>query len=472
MVSNIILVAELQEVVEDCKHYPADDESCPFFFSNRTFCDCKWNDIYVQMGARDCDNFESDTRETQRMFWMVKAVDFDPETGNRQNISTFPNHSTSPNLTAWWDSVDELPGSWKGRNASGYETAYDRIRVSSALSVATVAMYNYPAHLRRNRHDLGSFAGFEGDGGIMGYTGCNYAHATMSHWVSTTGNRAYFINGDHCPLGKYGFDSRCRDWYSAGRQAYTERRSSVYFTPPYTSALDGKIAVSASSPIANPTTNEYVGQTLLDFFPSDVQESLAVLEKLVFMITPKYDATGGDTVFGPGSVMGHENSMNILDLLFQGTSDLVSSPDRSFFQEEILSRIKQGHASSSSNSEGTVEYRKPSENGVPELMHLAYHPIWAPTFLPVDPSNVSRGVLTCETHVYSVGIAASDIDLRQPFSEAKKKAIHLNRRRLTIYLCLVGFLSVLFVIATHYVSIAGGILTYARSILILFVLFT
>ena len=62
---------------------------------------------------------------------------------------------------------------------------------------------------------------------LFGYSGCDASHADYSNFQSTVENRASVIAPDLCPLDRYGYDCRCRDWFaSAGEQ-------DTYISPPY-----------------------------------------------------------------------------------------------------------------------------------------------------------------------------------------------------------------------------------------------
>jgi len=145
---------------EECKLYP--EGKCPYFLNPaNTACPCLWNDV-----AKSCDaNFSStEARDLEQGYWVVQSLDADPETGQRNSSPSFPIAGSSPETTQWWGNVSVLPGAEKGKNASGFNTTYDRLRVVSALSSVFFPVYNYPGSLNRRNHVLGLFAAFEDDG--------------------------------------------------------------------------------------------------------------------------------------------------------------------------------------------------------------------------------------------------------------------------------------------------------------------
>jgi hypothetical protein len=160
------------EMVEECKVYPK-NKACPFEMDeSRSPCDCLWDDPWDW----PCTNISENSRYIQRMWYMNQNRDYDPETGQRNESQSFPQYDYSPATTSWFTSVDEMPGSFKGGDVSGYATTYDRIRVMSALSTAVFPIYNHDTNkgVRQSQRILSAYVSFEADGSYLGYTGCNY----------------------------------------------------------------------------------------------------------------------------------------------------------------------------------------------------------------------------------------------------------------------------------------------------------
>ena len=435
-------LVDMDEYTEDCKNYP-EDRSCPFFSSGRAVCPCDW-EHYPPKGA--CKVFPEgfDTRSMQRRMWLMQAVDSD-ETGARFSASSFPEMSSRSNNTLWWNTTEDLPGAWKGRNASGFETAYDRIRVTSAMALVDVPVYNYKTALGRRKHDIGSYLSFEADGSLSGYDGCDFDNDALSRWKSTEGNHAAEIAPHLCPLGKHGYDSRCREWYDTAKQKSLTEGAHIHLTAPYEFAGDDFIASSATSPIFHPGTKEYVGQVLLDFAPTAIRDSLRRLRNSTtsFVITPDPEAKGGDTLIGPDQSSEVWESANILDLLFR--DETSGSSNKQFFEREILPHMKAGKAN-------VTTYSRWRGGEPEELLVLAYHPVRVRAYQALRPDDFSRGVNESETLVYSVGIARKDEDLRRPFENISDDVMDdLDFLRL-LYASLVMFVSVLFTVYTCLVS--------------------
>eukprot|EP00957_Ditylum_brightwellii_P026625 2013048-Ditylum_brightwellii.AAC.1 len=71
-------------------------------------------------------------------------------------------------------------------------------------------LYN---HYRGEEASIGSYVAFDADGSLIGYQGCGRELHEYAHWKSTVDNGAADLQPLLCPLGKYGYDSRCRGWY-------------------------------------------------------------------------------------------------------------------------------------------------------------------------------------------------------------------------------------------------------------------
>jgi len=124
-----------------CKDYEKGNpnDTCPFFLPPMLkACDCEWMDLAGEV----CTNYNgSDTRHLQFRFFEGQSDDTDAD-GTRFT-SSFPDVGLYPNATNWWNGTMELPGSYKGVDAAGHATTYDRVRVTSALAAVEFPLYNY-----------------------------------------------------------------------------------------------------------------------------------------------------------------------------------------------------------------------------------------------------------------------------------------------------------------------------------------
>jgi len=427
--------SKMDSAVNECKTFTAD--TCPFYSSSRVPCPCEWEDVNNKpCGKFNEGNNRTSARDAQYMNFVVQSLDADPITGRRMASPSYPSLGNNSSTTYWWSNVTEIPGSAKGVEASGFATTYDRLRVSSSASTAFFPVYNYGTSLGRPKATTGIYKGFEEDGLFTGFTGCGHEHGKSSYWSSTEDNYAAMIAPELCPIGKHGYDPRCRGWYSTGKSLYESNRSPVHITAPYEFAsVPGRFAASATSPIANPKSGEYIGQVLLDFFPSDLRSTLEGLDvPEAFLITPEEDATGGDTVVAPDQT---ENlvSSSIVDLLF--LYDRKDSDYRKRFETEVLAPMKRGE-------KGAKEFTRTKADGSAETLLLSYAPVYERVLLPLSPDDFSRGVEVSQVLLYSVGVAKNVDEMHVPFHEIEDDVnAELGNLRL-VYVLVTIIMSLLF----------------------------
>lgn len=136
----------VDQAAEECKAFSPEDDSCPIFATERAVCLCEWNDQFATQACTVPNN--SYSRPLQQRFYAVQARDGETGTGDRVAAESFPEFDYSPNTTLWYNGTQQLPGAWKSSDAAGFETAYDRIRVSSAMGVFELPVYNVSGQQR------------------------------------------------------------------------------------------------------------------------------------------------------------------------------------------------------------------------------------------------------------------------------------------------------------------------------------
>ena len=165
---------DIQEAANVCRGYNWTN-MCPVYLDvNRTPCVCAWEDLtnMEDLTSIPClrINETSDSRTKQERFFFCQQRDADNTTGRRVNASSFSEGvDDSPETTLFWDDFDVVPGAEKGVNASGFETTYDRIRVSSAMSIAEIPLYNYATELGLKKHFIATYIAHDADGMMTGY---------------------------------------------------------------------------------------------------------------------------------------------------------------------------------------------------------------------------------------------------------------------------------------------------------------
>ncbi len=383
---------------EDCKWFS--EGKCPF----SSLCSCDW-DYEKNASASECDaNTSMDPRYLQQQWFEVQKTDSDPVTGNRQSSPSSPN---SPESTVWWNNMSDMPGSESDfAGASGYKTLYDRTAVSSASSVFNFPILNYPLGVRKARAAFGGYLAFADDGLMVGWSGCNDWHSSVSSFVSTTQNGASLINKDLCSNGKYGYDPRCQSWYDNGRRRYLEHSIPAHVTPIYRDWRMNERAQTITSPIANPRTGEYVGQVALDFYLNYdvIAKMLDGESSLTFMITPEEDILGGNTVVGPG--IGKEwASAKIEDLIFKNE---LNETNLNYFKNKVLPIMKSG-------ARGNTRVSITNEDGLEEEICLYYTPVSLPLRMGQRPDDFASGMNTSEHLIYSLGVGKPCDEIKRPY---------------------------------------------------------
>lgn len=314
--------------------------------------------------------------------------------------------------------MSRVPGFEKGSNASGYGTTYDRLHTISAMPIFQT-LYNSDEN---REYYIAANIFFEADGLGMGYSGCSAEHLKLAKWSSTEKNRASEFRPKLCPIGKYGYDPRCREWYDTGMKRALYNNSGLYVTPPYPfAAIDNFFGQTATSPLIDPRTGEHVGQTLVDFVSQKVFRSLhqnntpLATGGFPVVITGLADTNGANTVIGPGFSLSNDDSVPIGDLLLPYDNS-CSSPDidcghrREF--EVVSELMKNGTAQGG-------QYLRTLPDGVIETVHIAWAPVHAKVFVPLNSSDFSRGVDSSDFLVYSLALAEPEVSMVAPFSEAE-----------------------------------------------------
>jgi hypothetical protein len=411
---------------ELCKVF-SDDMSCPFFHNNTlTPCDCEWKD----KNGFQCNDFQENPRYLQQRFWVSQKRDSDPQTGSRSKIQ-LPYIETSPEKTSWWDDMSDIPGVEKKGNASGYETTYDRVRVLSALATIEFPIYNYPRSQSSRINHLGSYVGYEADGMLTGFAGCDYSHALFAHFKSTKENGAAAIRGDLCPLGKYGYDVRCRGWYADGKEHF-----GTYITEPYILAsfvTKISIATRMTSSIYDPVMKKFIGQTLLDFTLDELFIHLSKTtitqsgSDFVFMITQSNDILGDALVFGPGYFF-NESSRSAVDVILP--HDQHDSKFR-FDLESIVRKMKSGQSD-------TAVFLRTLQSGEQESIYVSFAPVTIRTMDSVNASDFARGVIENVSYIYSIAMAVPVDDMMSSF---EKKNYDRNLQTFVIIYIVVSTIS-------------------------------
>mmetsp|Transcript_18225 Transcript_18225/g.39386 ORF Transcript_18225/g.39386 Transcript_18225/m.39386 type:complete len:1769 (-) Transcript_18225:63-5369(-) len=426
---------EVIEGAEECKMAPSGSE-CEW---GRDFsCDCGWNDFTVRGKENACTKYPPGmSRPMQNVYFEAQSQDVDPS-GFRYSTS-FPEVALYPNTTAWWDNITVLPQATNVEYARPtYGTPYDRVKTISALSTVFIPLYNYD---KSNNKPLALYIAFEADGMFAGYMGCDKNFVNYPFWRSTEDNRAAELRPELCPLGKYGYDPRCRGWYAGGRSNAT-LGGALHITPPYLfsqSGGGGVVGQSITSPLVDPQSNQHVGQVLIDFLPESIFRELesgnTKLSEGGFpiMITPARDILGHDTVVGPGFSL-KEGGKAIEDLLLA---------DDAF--DLILQEMKAGKRGNGTFS-AVIGNRH-------EQFEITYAPVIVRSYYPLNSSDIASGVKNETTLVYSLALVETDHGILSSF-----RSIEANASK-TVNICLGVLSALIFVSIILIVYIAFRVTT-------------
>jgi hypothetical protein len=243
---------DMIEGAEECKTAPS-AEACEW---QKDFpCDCDWNDISVRGKQDACKQYSpGESRALQKLHFEAQSQDVDTN-GSRESTS-YPEVAQYPNTTAWWDNITSLPQA--NDTSTRYDTTYDRVQIMAALSSIIIPLYNYDTS---NDKMFGLYIGFEADGMMAGYRGCDEGFVSYPFWVSSEENGAAKLRPELCPLGKYGYDARCRSWYADGKNKVTGGNGTLHLTAPYVFAEGGVVGQSITSPLIDSTN--YIGQAMI-----------------------------------------------------------------------------------------------------------------------------------------------------------------------------------------------------------------
>jgi len=396
---------------EECKGYVNTENVCPADLD--TVCDCSWStyplvscthglyclyesiltlsfllldDFFQEVG--ECTFNPSNGRFVQHSTYEGQKSDID-QVGNRIQVTN--GTGAFPLQTDWWDDPNEMPGAEKGSNAHGFATTYDRVRVLSALSVIQFPVYNYPRP--RENEMLGTFVGLEADGMMLSFTGCDKSGFSYSSFQSTVENRAAEIAPDLCPLGRFGYDARCREWYDEAK------RRGFYIMPRYDFASSDVFGSTVAKAILDPQTSETIGIVGLDFLPWKFLNALGPGQTKIgkgergfaFLITAADDGLGGNTIFAPNYEFGVDGSINILNLITP--NDEYGSNNK----QKLHASIQTMQAG---NTGSTTFTRKSGSDE--EVIFLSYAPINLSLSEPTDPRSFANGIEVNPRVVYSL----------------------------------------------------------------------
>jgi hypothetical protein len=393
------------------------------------------------------DSLGFTARQQQRRFYAGQARDADLVTGRRTEALSFKEgkYDFSPESTLWWNDTSTMPGSIRGRNASGFATTYDRVRVMSAVAAVEIPIYNHAIRLGRPSLDGTTFVAFDPDGLMTGFSGCEYFEATVPFFNSTDDNKAASIAPDLCPEGKFGLDPRCFKWYSRAKKLYHEGNTTSYVAPRFRDDLSTSSDSSVlllSQPLVNPSTGDFAGQVAMHISVEALLLAfLPAVNLTLFVVSIETDVFGGDTVVVPPKFDSWK-PIPLADALYNDTYAF----DKNMFNASILPAVKRGETGQEMISWTTAE-------GATDTLTVAFAPIRLLSLAAVNPSRFERGTSASQQLVCSVGTARLESDLIQLFEERELKVVEKLRLQSFTVVGVAFVLFIIYVVFICYVSV-------------------
>ncbi|CAJ1915438.1 unnamed protein product [Cylindrotheca closterium] len=438
---------ELFTGTEQCKEYSPNFDECPYV-DTVNICDCDWNDNSV---LRQCKNYDSaiESRSLQKQYFTGQTNGANPVTGDR-NASRYPFESFSPETTSFYTDQTTVPGFESYSSLTGIETSYGRLRRLANGPIVPV-IYNYNS---KDRAMIGAFVATEADGMYVGMNTCRSDYIRNSRWQSSEANGAAELRPELCPLGKHGYDPRCREWYDTGKKQYESDGTSLYVTSPYSFASNDLIAQTATTALFHPQSGEHVGQVLLDFRTTSIYNALDVetdLKEGGFPVVVTTAGNVGDTVIAPGFEYATESAVPVASKVLAydyGCDDGDCTNNLNRFAE-IIASMKAGDSSNEAeNPNVNIQFDRRKEDRSSETYFMAYAPVNVKSFDIVDSSDFSRGVKTSDFLIYSVGLANSKETMLAPFRGMEKKV----NESITLAVIMLSVIVAFATLAVVYIS--------------------
>lgn len=225
-------------------------------------------------------------------------------------------------------------------------------------------------------------------------------------------------------------------------------------TSPYLFANSKVVAQSCTSPLVDPNTNEYVGQTLIDFVSTAIIDSLNAKNTplaeggFAILITLKRGASLADTVIGPNFSGIVNESKPIEKVIFPFSNDCFGSNCGGLDEfTDILSHMRAGGS-------GRREFSMVSASGSVEKMHIAFHPVDVKRLRPVNSSDFSRGIENSKYVIYSLALTETESALLEPFKETESEIRRQIRVAIAILSIVIVFSACFVLFFSHHITVS------------------
>eukprot|EP00977_Amphora_coffeiformis_P023461 scaffold13448_cov180-Amphora_coffeaeformis.AAC.1 len=432
-------VTSFQNTINLCKGYENPDD-CPAV-ADLKVCDCQWKD-----SPDDCTN---NTRHQQMLYTVVQS-DGALQNGTRWRTK-YPEICISPLTTEWWATEDMPVQTNTSTSSLRYGTSFDRARIANAASPAVLAIRNYRVE---QPHGMGQYVAFHDDGMFVGSEGCStHRHSTLAYFRSTEVNA--LINQDICPVDKFGYDPRCREWYDSAKNKAHDAGIALFVTAPYVFPNE-VIAQSAVSPIIDPSNGYYVGQVLMDFSSdlilSALTDTATPLRQMGFplLITADTDSMGGDVVIGPGFYRKESAAVPVASIVIK--EDLKCAEDGNPECIQRVNKFNEIRKKMKDCMTGATSFSRRTADGDTETVYVAFAPVHVPFLDPVNSANFARGAFLGNTCIYSLALAETEVGIKEPFRAVEEDYNDQTRIAIVILACLIFLAIVIAVIVAYIVA--------------------
>jgi hypothetical protein len=388
------------ELTEECKYYENQSE-CPFLSSDvRSPCPCEWHDPWERTCKSEPYFTLIDSPRYVQKLWYLNQ--------DRDRGEVYPAVDYSPNSTSWYTDPYEMHGSDNSSDTEGYLTAFGRVRAASALSTIIFPVYNRGSDSRASGYTSSTMSGyiaFDANGEYGGFSGCNYDAAGYAFFESSTANNAFIVNPEVCPRGKFGYDPRCRGWYASAKEGAVEDDDMLYISPPYRYATTNDVGNTAASSLIDPKSGEYVGNTLIDFKTTEIENVVDKTNKATISYAVILRNVTENVVVSSALPDG-SIPVSVYDLLAPYDPPGTPNYDRFFkiindMEDEIAGR--------------DCDLYRTDENGVVKQYCFAYEPIFHREMRPLQPDDFSRGAEHYYKFLYSIILFQDEDELKSEF---------------------------------------------------------
>jgi hypothetical protein len=377
-----------------CNFDAEKEESSCFIVLNHSsnVCTCSSKFEVEQTDVSFCFELNESNRGKEKLWWVLK---------NESQLQDYYAKLTSKNNLTDFDMVQ-----------------LKELQVSSALSMIQIPLFNH--HEAKKSRTAHTHAFFERSGILSGFTGCDNPYDESTFIISEFKTNSH---ESQCTPKEDVFEPLCNTFYTTAKEIHLNSNNSLYLSPPHFLDSIGNFGQTIILPIQG--NDEYVGQASLEFSLARLLETLEEDENPLsgydfFTLLPKNLHGPGDSFLAPvHKIHGNlhdeeEHSIEEFVLPFDrceiGSEESCSNLDK--FQH-IVERMHSGDSES-------ITFQRMSKVGKVESVFWAYAPITLNILSILNHSDISRGVRSTESTIFTLALASPESDLRGAFATVKE----------------------------------------------------